>query len=244
MSVANMPERPAFHSLEPGFDDMRSAPVSRLAIIACVLGVVSLATAFSTSLLPLSMITAAFSAVVIWRLSTDQSASGMWLAQVGLTFAVLGAAWVIAATWTRNDYLYRAATPHAQTFLNLLSAGNSYQAYELTKSEGSRQISGTDLQAYYENLADYIAKDQVKTFLEAASTREIMSHGENAKWEFVRGESVNGNVQFRIKLVMANTAQPAKKKIAISLSRENLPPTLGPSTTAVWHVNDVEVVKE
>ncbi len=244
MSVADLPERPAFQSLDPGLGEIRSAPVSRLAILALMLGIVSLSAVFSTSLLPLAMIAAAFSGVVVWRLSTDRSASGMWMAQLGLTLAILGAAWVITSTRTRNDYLYRAAAPHAQTFLNLLSAGNVYQAYELTKSEGTRQITGTDLQAYYENLTDYMAEDHVKQFLSAASTRDIMSHGDRSSWTVLRGESVSGHAQFRVNLVMADAAKPDKKKIAIALTRENLPAELGSTNIAVWHVNEAVIVPE
>lgn len=244
MPVADLPERPAFHSQEPGFEEIQSAPISRLAIVALVLGFLSLFTPLSTSLLPLAMIAAVFSAVVIWRLSVDRSASGMWMGQVGLGFAVLGAGWVITSVWTRNDYLYRAATPHAQVYLDLMSAGKLYQAFELTKSEPARQISGTDLKAYYQNLTAPEDKDQIAGFLSSDHARELMSHGARADWELVRRESVNGHNQFAIKLVMADSTQPEKKKIAVTLVRELVSTEQEGSDIAVWHVNETAIVKE
>jgi hypothetical protein len=244
MSIADLPERPAFNSLEPGLEEMQAAPVSRLAVVAISLGVLSLFSALSTSILPLAMVAAAFSAVVIWKLSRDPSASGLRLAQAGLAFAILGAAWVISATMTRNAYLYNSALPHAQTFLKVISDGNPYQAFELTKPERARQLSGTDLKAFYENTDDYLAKDQIETFIKSASVKEIMSRGAGAKWELIQGESVEGHTTYRIKLLMADSTQPEKKKIQVIMTRELLPAPPGSVPTAAWLVNETLLAKE
>lgn len=273
MSSLQTPERPIFNSIEPGLETDLAPPVSGLAVLALVLGFFSLTAALSTNIMPFAVLVAIFCVVLIWKLSRDSSISGVRLAQVGLCFAVVGSAWGVAATRTTQTYKYSNAQAHAKTFLEILASGDVYNAFELSQPEPDRQVTGTDVEAHYkallesdlpgsstmmamppteempsgETMKSSRAKEDLEEFLTSSSNKEIMTHGKEAKWEFVRGAGIAriSETVDRISVVMVDTNKPTKK-FQVDLNRVvgRLVAKRGTAPVAIWDIDRTRVVKE
>ena len=270
MTSLQIPDRPGFNSLEPGLDSDLAPPISTLAIVAILLGIVSLSAALSVSAVPFAIVVAVLCAVLTWRLSWDSTVSGLRLAQAGLCCAVLGATWGLTSTRVTEAYYYTQAAEHARVFLQTLSIGKKFVAFELMQPEPNRQVTGTDIEAHYnsllsaslptqmatpspedmpsgETMKNSHAKEELDEFLTTTSTKEIMSHGKDAQWEFVRGDGVirmSSNVN-RISVVMVDKSKPAKKysvemnRVVGGLIREADKPPI-----AIWDIDRAKPVKE
>jgi hypothetical protein len=270
MSTVHFPERPAFNSLEPGLDNEIAPPVSALAIICMVLGIFSLLAALSMSFVPFAVVVALLCAVMTWKLSWDSSLSGLRLAQIGLCCAVIGCTWSFAATRTTEGYLYSQAAANAKLFLETLSAGNKYEAFELTQEEALRQVTGTDIEAHYQNLISTSlpkraevstpedmpspetmklsqTKGELEAFLDNPGTKELLDHGADADWSFVRGAGVarKGGNTILISVVMVDKAKP-NKLYEVELKRDTggYVKKAGKPPVAMWDVNTTKAIKE
>ena len=270
MSAVQIPNRPVFNSLEPGLDTDLTPPVSGLAIVATILGIASLSAALSVNAVPFAIVVAVLCAVLTWRLSGDPTVSGLRLAQAGLCCSVVGATWGLTAKNVTEAYYYSQAAEHAKVFLQTLSVGKKFDAFELMQPEPSRQVTGTDIEAHYnglisaslpvrtemsmpedmpsgETMKNSHAKEELEEFLSTASTKEIMSHGQGAKWEFVRGAGVarmSNNVN-RISVVMVDKSNPAKK-YSVELNRVvgGVARDSGMPPVAIWDIDRTKLVKE
>lgn len=219
MPQGQLPERPAFSTNEPGLESS-SLPTSRLAVLALLLGTVSLLTALSLKLLPLAVISALFSIGVILLLSRKTtSVGGIRLAQIGLCFAVLGTSCVFVATQLRDKYLYSVAGEHAQIYLQKITNGRIYEAYELRRPAHERQLTGTNLEAHYRGLPDGEERSKSNEYLSSPEVRKVVNAGTDAKWHFVKGvrvQSLKGNRNW-ITVQMANSIN--ENTVSIQLER-------------------------
>jgi hypothetical protein len=248
MSTVQLPNRPVFNSLEPGLDNDLAPPVSRLAIVALILGIFALSAVLSINVVPLAIIIAVLCAVITWRLSRDTSVSGLILAQIGLCLSLTSSAWVIASTATRDAHLYSQAAQHSRIFLDTLAEGKTFEAFELTRAESERQITGTDVAEHYKQLLatpslparpdtmpadmstmqmpssqaleDSRVKESLQEFLSLPSTKEIATHGKDAQWEVIRGDGISWPASnvAHIQVVMVDKAKP-EKLIQVQLNR-------------------------
>jgi hypothetical protein len=275
MSTLQVPERPAFNSLEPGLDTDLAPPVSSLAVLAMVLGIFSLLAAVSVNIVPFAIVVAVLCVALIWRLSWDTSVSGGRLAQIGLWCAVFGASWGLTTSRLTTAYYYSNAGEHAKFFLQTLSSGKQYDAFELTQPESERLVTGTDIEAHYkglmaaslptrsemimpenateqdmpssESMKNSLSKEQLETFLGNPSTSEIMTHGVDAQWSFVRGEEVRrmDDSTNRIVVVMVDLAKPSKEYL-VSMNRVTgqYVAQPGQAAVAIWDVDRVKATKE
>ena len=270
MSTLQIPERPVFNSIEPGLDSDLTPPVSVLAILAMLLGIFSLTAGLSVKVIPFAILTAVLCAALTWRLSWDSTVSGLRLAQIGLCCAVVGCTWGISTTRITEAYYYSQAAGHAKLFLQTLSAGKQFDAFELTQPEVDRQVTGTDIEAHYKELlstalptrteqslpedmpsSETMKKSQTKgeleEFLKESSTDEIMSHGTNAQWEFVRGIGVvrKSSTTNQILIVMVDKTNPTKMfQVEMNRVIGQFMPTPGKPSVSIWDVDRLKVVKE
>lgn len=245
MSVSNLPERPAFQSL-----DVASAtdkpPISRLAIAALIAGLCSLLAAFSTILLPLSMLAGALGAVAVWKLSRNSEVGGIWLAQIGLTLAMASVIWSLSAQGGKQRYLYAEAAKNAKILLDTLAAGDKYAALELRLLESDRQLTGTDLEKYYLHLEGERA-DDANSFLNDELTKTVIASGPQADWQFSHGVEVVGSGRsISVTVEMVNRALlPKRQAIQVRLRRQvGLIATADEfDTTALWNVEELLLAK-
>ncbi len=266
MSTLHMPERPVFNSLEPGLDTDLTPPISPLAVVAMVLGIFSLTAAITVSVVPFAIIVALLCAFLTWKLSRDSTVGGVRLAQIGLCCAVLGSTWGLTATQLTRSFYFLHAGENAKTFLQLLSAGKQLEAFELTQPEANRQVTGTDVEAHYkglikeasemsasakssaeDNMRGPTVSDKVEDFLASLTTKEIMSHGKDAQWNFVRGVDIVrvNSTSNRVTVLMVDSAEPSKK-FQVSMNRVigQFVSKPGLSSIATWEVDRVSAAKE
>ncbi len=244
MAMNEVMERPALHDDLAAGEDI--PPLSRMAILTLVLGLVSLLAILTSVLLPLCVITIGVGAVTLWHTIRDPSIRGTGLAQAGLAMGILSAAWSLSALKGEQKYLYEVAGRHAAEFLDVLSSGQKYLALELLRKEPDRQITGTDLQKYYEN-ADMEIKDFADGFLSEEATKWVMDQGPDAEWEFVRGiriKKVHSNAEITVEM-RNKKARDQRDRVWVTLQR-NLGQLVqdDDEPTALWNVADVVFPKE
>ena len=135
------------------------------------------------------MLSLGLGVVVVWKLSRDTAIGGRWLAQLGLGLSALAVVWSVSARVSTERYMYELAGQNAKIMLDMLSAGNIYEALELKQPEMSRQLTGTNLEEHYKALPEE-ERDAVDTFLEDAVTAAVIAAGPQADWQFEKGAGV------------------------------------------------------
>lgn len=268
MSVGHAPERAAFKMQETDSVEGEVVPVSRLAIVTLLLGTFSLLSIISAQLVPVSVFAAILGVISVVMLLFNKSVCGIGMAQIGLGLSVFSASWALSSTGTRDAHLYSEASKHAKTFLQLLSEGDTYRAFELKLAESERQIAGTNLDLYYKQLLsappvetnppqgenpekmpsaqsmkDGQTASAFKEFIGEASTAEVLSHGKLAQWSVDRPGGVTSNASniHHVTVLMVDSVKP-ERKISIQLSRTTRKlKDMAPA--ASWQVESVSVVK-
>ena len=236
MSVATTPDRSAFRNLDVA-SDIDRPPLSTLAIIALVSGLVSLCVPFSFVLLPLSIVAIAISAAACWRLAGDSSTRGMWMAQAGLGLGVLTSVWCLTATTGKALYLQREAVKNAKIYLDTLARGDIYQALELHQPKPSRQIAGTDLEAHYLAKMDDM-EDMSREIVNSSSTKAVMELGTSADWQFAKVlDSHAVGVIHTIRVEMHNSNNPAQL-VRVLLRRRTH--TAGDQRAGYWSIDRLD----
>ncbi len=271
MTAVQMPERPVFNSLDPTLDEEMLPPISRWAVTCFVLGFLSLIAGLTIVALPFAVLVAICCLVVTWRLSSDKSVGGLRLAQFGLFLSVLSSCWSAGSNYMRESFFYSQGAAHAKLFLDQLSAGKTFAAFELTLPEVDRQITGTDLEAHYteilaanlpspssppmsngespspELMKNGTIKEKLSAFLSTESTLEAISHGADANWQLLKGSEARtaSNNLMNVSVVMVDKAKP-EKKIVVTMKRQlgAMTSAEGEPPIALWEIDKAEVVKE
>ncbi|RMF44717.1 MAG: hypothetical protein D6753_01895 [Planctomycetota bacterium] len=237
-------ERPVLHDDLAAGEDI--PPLSRMAVLTLVLGVISLVAILTSVMLPICVITIGLGAATLWHTMRDPAVRGTGLAQAGLGLGVLSAAWSLSALHGEQKHLYEVAGQHAAEFLDVLASGQKYQALELMRKEPDRQITGTDLQQYYEN-ADFEIKDFAEGFLSGDATKWVIEQGPDAQWEFVRGiqiKKIRSNAEITVEM-RNKLAEPPRDRIWVTLQRNlNLLLADDDGPTALWHVAEISFPKD
>lgn len=238
MSISDLPDRPVMSSPELGYEAAGS-PLGKMPIAACIAGIMSLLTPLSISLLPLSILAAALGAVVLWQQTREANSLGKILAQIGLGLGVATGAWSITATKAESQYLTGVAAKHAKIYLDKIALGSIHEALELRLPIRQRQIAGTNLKEYYEQLTGEAA-DKVAEVAGAPSTRTIQAAGPSADWQMIRCVRT-GSLQTQkvIVLEFADT-NTSSEHVEVELRREVFTDETG-TIRAQWIVKDVNL---
>ncbi len=241
MSTSELPQRPVFHPLNESTEFDRP-PFSRLAYAAFASGLLSLFAAFSIILLPLAMLSLGLGIVVVWKLTRDETMGGSWLAQIGLALSATAIVWSVSSRVGVERYMYHAASQHAKVMLQTLSAGKTYEALELRNPEVMRQLTGTDLQAYYDGLSEDERRG-IDEFLNSKETKKVMAAGPTADWQFVKGGGVSHyENQTHVKVDMVNrAAKGGALQVRVFMQRETnmLTDPAKQNSTALWNVREL-----
>lgn len=211
-------DRPAFQNLDVD-SEFHHPNLSKLALVAFGLGMLSLITLLAQAMIVVSILAAAVGCVALWRISRDEHLGGALLAQIGLALGILTAVWSVVAANGQEDYIYSQAGENAEYFLEVLAAGRKYDALELTQIEPDRQITGTDLRQYYDSLTGEL-EDMASSFINSPGANLVLSSGPNAKWTFRRGISVSGErTSLDIIVELENTATEPATPIRVRIHR-------------------------
>lgn len=223
----------AFQSTET--DIIEQPPVNKVAIVAFILGLLGL-----VSLLAPSMIAVAILAVIVGFIAVAIGGAASRLAYIGIGLGAFAAVWASVNTHQKNNYMYTEGQKVAEHFLDVLGGGNPFLAYELTQMEMDRQITGTDLEAYYASLTGEDL-DVFSEFMHDELNSAVMDAGTDADWQFVKGTGVR-RIQnaYEVVLEFENAAEPESPHILVRMQRavEMLSGDES-STTALWNVLNI-----
>lgn len=242
MSIKELSQRPVFQDSEDVAALSDRPPFSRLAVVAFVIGLLSLCAAFSTVVLPLAMLSLGLGAVVVWKLSRDTAIGGSWLAQLGLGLSALAVAWSVSARVGIERYMYEQASHHAKVMLNMLSAGKLYEALELKQPVAERQLASTNLEKYYNALPD--EKQYILTnFRDAQVTKDVIAAGPQADWQFLQGASLdreNDNLYVSVDMInRAAEGKPQRVRVQLMRQVDEQANSAEGEYTAMWNVQDL-----
>lgn len=124
--------------------------------------------------------------------------TGRGLAIMGLVLALFFGTWAPARIVTRQMHLYRQARPYADQWLELVRAGQLYEAHQLMKLAGERQKPGSSLEVFYTNSAE--ARKDLDHAFEMKPALTLRSQAENATYEYLGGDGVSseegGHIEF------------------------------------------------
>ncbi len=212
---------------------------SYLALWAMVCGVISVLSVFSNLFLPASVAAIALGAIAMVRLSRSEGVRGIGLAQIGAGAGAATLVWALVGIQMEHKYLYSEAGKQAADFLKLLSEGETYRAIELTKVEPERQVTGVNLELYYQSLREEDA-EIVEDFLSSPTTVRVIASGPNARWELSNGINVAGSGKDRgITVEMVNRADAKSQPVIVELGRKV--GILADDSVAIahWHVSEL-----
>lgn len=254
MSTVTSSPRPVFSSeIE---EPLLVKPVSKLAVLAFVMGLVSLFTPLTVALLPISII-AAVVGLAASIITSSGAASGAWLANVGMFVGIVTSLWTGVSSRNQRLATEENAGNYANYFLELLADGEIYKATELQLPSGGRQLPGLDLKDYYESYTGSVSDEVLQSRKGTPDPRAVakrrmidLREGElakyvrkypNAKWNFVKLQKDNylrGNLR-RMEVWVSNSEKPADK-IAVVLERQEYSDE--DKRIADWYVKEAKLV--
>jgi hypothetical protein len=158
--------------------------VSRSAVIALLLGLISIAALASPLLWLLPVAGLAFSMVALRSLArADEPRLGRRAAMVGLILSLLFLGWAPTHYFLRQELLVRRAIAHSSQWLGLLGEGRLYEAHQLTIGKDERQPPGVDLDEYYENSQDVWEGFQV--FISQPPLEQVIELGDRGQVRYI-----------------------------------------------------------
>lgn len=237
MPVESLPQRPIFASEENEYIVPVRPPISRLAILALVLGLISVLVVINIEMITLPVLAITFGLIAYWQVSRDESIRGSSLALVGLGLGLAFATCAVTAQKLRDRYLFQAASQCAKHYLETLSGGKVLEAFELTHPEMERQVAGSSLEEHYKNV-DGDTKAALESYRQSPKIVEINKRGPGGDWRLLRGESVvkTRNRDMTIVIRMIDATQSPVKEYSVSLERSLIQKSSAASS-ASWHVS-------
>ena len=171
--------------------------VSRAAMLALLLGLLSSLALVNTLLWALPVVAIAVSLLAMRNLSTHSTELvGRSAAIVGLAAAIFFGAWAPARDISRSWLLQSQAKPLTDEFIDLFLSGKLHEAHQLTLRPIQRQSRGTSLAAFYEN--SDTAREQLKEFLAPEAPQILLSLGNGAKVDSSRSSGINFQVNWHV----------------------------------------------
>jgi hypothetical protein len=255
MSTSSASIKPVFSTAEE--EPLLNKPVSKLAILSMILGMVGVLSPITGALLPVPLAAAVLGLVGSYQLSRQScTQSGAWMANVGLFMGLLCFSWSGISTKADRDNLAKNGAEFASYFLKTLAEGKIYVAAELQQPFAGRQVAGLDLKSYYEAYDDskdpqlegdggepndkLLAKKKVVDLRKHPVSTYVRGYP-NANWVLYRIEEIaykQQNTQ-SVVVILVNS-EDSSGRIAVSLERQKLEES--GRTVADWHVKDMRLL--
>lgn len=171
-------------------DLLQYRSVSRAALLALLLGLLSPLALVSPLLWPMPVVAIAVSLLALRNLSTHTTELiGRSAAIAGLVIAVFFGAWAPARNISRSWLLQSQARPLTDEFIDLFLSGEIHQAHQLTLPPAQRRPPETSLDEFYKN--NETAHDQLDRFLTGEATQRLLSLGAGAKVDSSRSLGID-----------------------------------------------------
>jgi hypothetical protein len=241
MSIGELPDRPTLQPVGQEVE-VEEGSWSILAIAAFLVGLLSLASFMSSVFLALAAVSMVLGVLALIRIGKKSNIAGRTLAQLGVGFGLLAVIGAVTFSQQSEEYLYRVAGGHAETFLSYFTNDDKYyEALELLKSEPYRQITGTNLKAYYENASEQVLSG-LEGFKREAATQLVLENKDAADWKYQHGVSLRGtHDNLYVEVALRNEAPGQGQIVHVTLQRH-----LGVlvddegAPTAHWNVYSLE----
>jgi hypothetical protein len=155
-------------------------PFSIMALLVCLFAVMCCVLAvFNHKLIGLPFLSAIAAIAAIYALHAGNMARGHYLAGFALCASMFTFSMAVSYQTMRYKHLEAKAIEHGETWLNLVKAGQIYEAHEMTLEFEKRHAEGSDLTQFYGPV------DQpdlaVAEYLDVQPEKSIREIGENAK---------------------------------------------------------------
>lgn len=193
--------------------------ISKLAVTSFLIACFSLFSLITVSLVPVCLLAVLLGVVALVRIHRDATLGGARFAQIAVVLGTLVGFWALTAAQQRAKYLYQVAGEHAKSYLQILAAGDTFQAMELRKLEPERQLAGTQLALVYGGEGSEAAQE-MKQFLDRTTTKIVLESGPESDWRIVSGEGIEyKNKITNVTVRMDNVADPETTDIFVTLGR-------------------------
>ncbi len=123
--------------------------LSLFAVLALVLGLLSVAALVHPLLWVFPMAAVGFAALALWQFRQSSELAGKGLAVIGLAIALLFGSCSISWSWARQITLSQQAQAHVEYWFGLLGERRLLQAHQLTKAPYERLTPDQSLEKYY-----------------------------------------------------------------------------------------------
>ena len=123
--------------------------LSRFAVLALTLGLLSVAALVHPLLWVFPIAAVGFATLALWQFRQSSELAGKKLAVIGLAVALLFGSCSISWSWARQITLSQQARAHVEYWFSLLSERRLLQAHQLTKAPYERLTPDQSLEKYY-----------------------------------------------------------------------------------------------
>lgn len=174
----------------PEADTVAEYPaVSRLAVIALLLGLGAIGAVISPLLVCLAVAGAVLAVAALRSLArSEQPLLGRKAAIAALLLSLLCGAWGTTWRWVRQQVIYAESQQLADKWLQLVRAGRLQEAHQLHRPHSDRQTPGASLEDYYKKTRD--ARLDLDSFFEGQPLRQLVAAGQQGQLRFLRYENL------------------------------------------------------
>lgn len=239
MADESLSARPIFASEETEYLESTTGPLSKVAVISFVLGLLSCLTTLSINLVVIAILAVAMGIGAYWQVSRQPGSRGQTLALLGISLGLGFAIWSVANLYFRNSHLYQISGQFSQHFLQLISKNELLPAYELMQPEPTRQVAGTSLEEHYKRI-EGPELTSLQDYMNNPAVLQVKKHGEAADWQLDSGLRIMPSYDqaLHISVRMRDKAQPNSPAIDVTLNR-GLKKTPDGKWASTWMIVDL-----
>ncbi len=235
MAIESLAEQPIFATEETNYIQ-ESYPLSRLAVFSFLLGILSLCTLYSPSLLLLPVLSVTLGVVGYFQTTRGSSYRGAGLALAGIALALTFGAWGITSTRMRDEHFYQSGGELAEHYVELLADQKVLEAFELMQAENIRQVAGTSLEEFYAK-AENTIKESLESFKSDEFVKKIVNRGNDSEWKYSGGVRIQSMISgsHQIAVALVDLKHPEDKPLEVTLHRH-----LKSDHGATWQVQSLK----
>lgn len=225
-------------------------PVSRLALTALVLGILSGLAVFHLMFCLVSMVGAVWGLLAMRELGRPEAKlSGRSLAVAGLLLSIMFGSWGLAREFSFRSALYTRAEQFSQEWFKLVRGGKHQEAHQLTVSAAQRVPAGQSLEKLYApspktsdeppDLMEVPLSIQLQNFHAQDAVKRLNGLGSSLQAEFQHVTNfqrmARGDILVELQFRVQGTGPQGSESFPIRLMLER---TWG-DITAEWRVVEV-----
>ncbi len=208
-------------------------PVSALAILALVVGVLGCLYIINSQLVLIPVLAIAISLIALVRIQTKDGLGGLWLVTVSLFLAAFSLTVVGTYKIARHQHLVGYAKKHADTWLELARDGEIFKTHQLTKEYPKRCAPDVNLETFY--IGRNTNNLELEHYITLQPDISMREDGDGCNWVnegmidyTIEPRKENFVMQFRLK--RASASAPDQVFLLQMKRTDHLPP-LGPQWT-------------